>query len=272
VVVGIAAALTGAVLFGLAGVVQASAARRLSVARDGFVNFWLTAARDLSVLGVIVTYLVGFLLHAVAIWLVPLYLAQAALALALPVATIAAHRLGERATHTQWAAVGTIAMGLVILAAGAGAPGRVEVGSAPLGVLITGVVVTLTFAAALLNRPTLASPALHGLIFGALSGLGYAGSALAVRMVTTPWDLVTVVAAGLVGGYGAIGFWLYSVGLSRGGVASVTAAQVVMQTLIPAVVGVTLFQDQVRSGWGPAVALGVTLSTGGAVWLSRATR
>ena len=38
---------------------------------------------------VVAAYLVGFVLHAVAIWLLPLYLAQAAVAMSLPVTAFA---------------------------------------------------------------------------------------------------------------------------------------------------------------------------------------
>ena len=47
---------------------------------------------------VVAAYLVGFVLHAAAIWLLPLYLAQALVAMSLPVSALASHRV-EDALH-----------------------------------------------------------------------------------------------------------------------------------------------------------------------------
>ena len=44
---------------------------------------------------VVAAYLVGFVLHAVAIWLLPLYLAQALVAMSLPVTALASHRVED---------------------------------------------------------------------------------------------------------------------------------------------------------------------------------
>ena len=44
---------------------------------------------------VVAAYLVGFVLHAAAIWLLPLYLAQALVAMSLPVTALASHRVED---------------------------------------------------------------------------------------------------------------------------------------------------------------------------------
>ena len=67
---------------------QAHAVRRFDTAPDSLVGFVLRSVRDPWILGVVAAYLAGFLLHAVAIWLLPLYLAQAAIAMSLPVTAV----------------------------------------------------------------------------------------------------------------------------------------------------------------------------------------
>ena len=60
----------------------------------------------------------------------------------------------------------------------------------------------------------------------------------------------------IVSALGLVAFWLYSVALGRTDVASSTAPLIVMQTCIPAVVGVVAFGDTVRDGWAVAVVAG----------------
>src|SRR3954449_292146 len=81
--IGLGAALLAAALFGVAGVVQAIAARRY-----GLISWMM--------FGVGVIYLVGWGLHLVAIGYVPLYVAQVGIALSLVVtAVLAATVVGE---------------------------------------------------------------------------------------------------------------------------------------------------------------------------------
>ena len=52
---------------------------------------------------VVAMYLGGFVLHAVAIWFLPLYLAQATISLSLPVTVLVSRRLSEWLTpRTGW--------------------------------------------------------------------------------------------------------------------------------------------------------------------------
>ena len=95
-----------------------------------------------------------------------------------------------------------------------------------------------------------------------MAGLGYAGSAIAVRGVTWPLDVPVVAAALAVPVYGLLAFWLYSLALNKSAVANSSAPLVVGQTLVPAIVGIWLLGDSVREGWVAAVVLGMTLRGG----------
>ena len=49
---------------------------------------------------------------------------------------------------------------------------------------------------------------------------------------------------------------------------SVSAPLIVVQTFVPALIGVVLLGDEVRAGWWPAILVGLVLATGGAIVLS----
>lgn len=261
-VYGLAAGLLSAFVFGVAAVAQAHGVRRHATSPDRLVSFVLASVRDLWTWAVLVAYLVGFLLHAVAIWLLPLYLAQATIAMSLPVTAFTSRRLAERLDGSQWASIGLVSGGLVLLALGSGSAGSVRTDSAFLLCLWIGV--------ALLAVASTVGGRLGGAGLGTLAGLGYAGSAIAVRGVGTPVDTGTVLAALAVPSFSLVAFWLYSRGMHSDSVSATTAPMIVGQTFIPALVGVALLGDGVREGWWWSILLGLALSTIGAVRLTQA--
>jgi drug/metabolite transporter (DMT)-like permease len=260
VVVGVAAGLLAAVLFGTGAVVQAHAVRHHTSPDDHLTGFVAASVRDPLTLLVLAMYGAGFVLHAVAIWLTPLYLAQATVAMSLPVTAVTSMMLHERLTPVHWSALAVVTGGLVLLGLGSGEPGDVLVTAGFVASLAAGVV-----ALAILAWST---AGLGGSTLGAVAGLGYAGSAIAVRGVHAHLDVLVVCAALAVPSYSLVAFWLYSLGMERAPVSSVTAPLIVAQTFVPALVGVVLLGDQVRAGWWPAVLAGLVLATGGAVLLS----
>ena len=259
-VLGLAAGLLAALLFGFAAVAQAHAVRRFDDAPGSLAAFVLRSVRDPWTLGVVAAYLTGFLLHAVAIWLLPLYLAQTAIAMSLPVTAVASTLVHERLTAVHWSAIVAVTVGLVLLSASAG-----EVGSLVAGARFA---VAIWVGVAVLALAGWRGVRLGGGVLGALAGLGYAGSAIAVRGVGTPVEPPVVACAAAVGVYGLLAFWLYSLALDRAPVSTATAPMIVGQTFVPGLVGVLLLGDGVRPGWWPAVATGLVLSVAGAIFLS----
>lgn len=249
--VGLTAGLGGAVLFGVAAVVQAHAVRRRPGALGGLRAFVTHGVRNPLLLGVVAAYLVGFVLHAVAIWMLPLYLAQASVSLSLPVTALASRRLSEGLGRREWLGVAAVSAGLVLLAAGSGRPGDTVATWVLPGALAV-VLVGLLLCGSLLD--------LDGGTLGWLAGLGYAGSALAVRGVAWPVGATSVWSAVLVPMLGLVAFWLYSLGLHRRLVTASTAPLITTQTFVPAIVGLVWLGDGVRPGWGPAVAVGLVLA------------
>jgi drug/metabolite transporter (DMT)-like permease len=256
---GVALGLLSAVVFGVAAVLQAQAVRGFETSPDGLWGFVARSVRDVRTMLVVAAYLVGFVLHAGAIWLLPLYLAQALVAMSLPVTALTSHRVEDRLHRSGWVAVGVVTLGLVLLSLGAGDPGEVQTNLR--------FAVALWIGVAALAVASTVGRHLRGPVLGMLAGLGYAGSAISVRGIGTPVDTAVVVAALAVPAFGLVAFWLYSLGMDRAAVPSTTAALIVAQTFVPAAVGVALLGDGVREGWWPAVVLGLLLSTGGAAVL-----
>ena len=260
-VLGLLAGLAGAAVFGVAAVAQAHGVRRAADSPDRLDTFVAHAVRDPWTWAVLVAYLVGFVLHAVAIWLLPLYLAQATTSMSLPVTALTSRRLSERLGRGEWASIGLISLGLVLLAAGSGSAGAVVSSGGFVAAVWTGFAL-LAVSSAFAGR-------LSGAGLGALAGLGYAGSAIAVRGVSTPIDAGVVLAALAVPSLSLIAFWLYSRGMHGDAISATSATLIVGQTFVPSIIGVLLLGDQVRAGWWWSIVLGLLVSTWGALRLSR---
>lgn len=258
---GLAAGLAAAALFGVGAVAQAHAVRRQERRPHGLVDFVRVSLRDPWTLGVVAAYLLGFVLHVVAIWGLPLYLAQATVAMSLPVTAVASLVLQERLSPVHWSALVAVTAGLVLVSLGSGDPGSVIVTPGFAAALGAGVVVVWVVSRFGARMP--------GSALGTVAGLGYAGSAIAVRGVEADLHPLVVLAALAVPSYSLVAFWLYSLGMDRAGVSSVTAPLIVAQTFVPALVGVGLLGDGVRDGWWPGVTAGLVLATVGAILLSR---
>src|SRR4051812_43775719 len=250
--IGLGAALLAAALFGVAGVVQAIAARRY-----GLISWMM--------FGVGVIYLVGWGLHLVAIGYVPLYVAQVGIALSLVVtAVLAATVVGEPLAVRHWIAIATMVVGLVLVVLAAGPIGSTHFETERTLMLYVGSALTLVLGllAARWDHPS------SGVVLGVLAGIAYGGSPISTRALVGPhFNAETIVPALTVVSYGLLGFWLCSIALRRAAVTAVNAPLILLETLVPAVVGIAVFDDQVRAGWWPAIVAGFALSTAGALVL-----
>ncbi|MCW2761821.1 MAG: hypothetical protein JWR85_2022 [Marmoricola sp.] len=254
-VIGLGAALLGAVLFGVGAVVQAVAARRGSL-----------ISRLMALVALV--YVIGWVLHLVSIALVPLYVAQVGISASLAVTAVMAAVLVREPLGTRHrVAVGVIVGGLVLLAVAAGPVGDHDFDAASTVALYVALALTLLLGLMALRVPGQRG----GVLLGCLGGIAYAGSPVATRALVDPtWDWMTVAPALSVGLFGLLGFWLYSVALRRASVVAVSAPLVLLQTVGPAVVGVLMFGDGFRAGWWPLAVIGFVASTAGAVALADA--
>ncbi|MDO9494570.1 MAG: hypothetical protein Q7J48_02605 [Nocardioides sp.] len=253
--------LSAAALFGLAAVAQAHAVRRVGPRPTHLAGFVTQSVRDPLTMLVLLAYLGGFVLHAVVIWLLPLYLAQTLVSLSLPVTALASRRVDDGLSAGDWGGVLAVTAGLALLSLGSGSPGDVLTTWA-FAILVALGVVALCVVAALTRR-------WDGAALGVLAGMGYAGSAIAVRGVGLPLEPAVVVTALAVPVFGLVSFWVYSSGMHSSPVTSTTAPLIVGQMLVPSFVGVAWLGDSVRDGWTAAVVAGLLLAVVGAVSLSR---
>jgi drug/metabolite transporter (DMT)-like permease len=272
VVLGLGAALGAAVLFGVASILQAVGSRKVPTESEldprrlgGFV---VSLLRQPAFLGALVLNLAGFGLHFVALRHLPLYLAQAGIAVSLVVTALLATRLmSDQLSALEWSAVISVCVGLGLLAVSAGDAGD----SAQHHGLIIGVIIGLVAIATL---GALASRSQHGVstaLLGLLAGLGYAGVAISARMLQDDslHDLLRGPTTYTLPISGALAFILYSLALQRGSVTLATTPMIALQTITPAAVGVLVLDDAVRAGWWPAALVGFLLSAAGSVILVR---
>ncbi len=265
---GLAAALAAALVFGSSSVLQASAARTAPTSHGLDPRLLLVLLRRPAFVAALVLNLIGFLLHLVALRLLPLFLAQAGIAASLAVTALLAVRVfGDRLERRQWAAVGAVCGGLALLTAAAGATGA-ERADAALDVALVAGVLALVALGVVVGRAR-GGWTVWGL--SGLAGLGFATTAVSGRLLPalTPAEVLGAPVTYVLATAGALSFLLYSMALQRGTVTPATSPMIVLQTVTPAVVGVLALGDEVRTGWLPAGAVGLVLTVLGAVTLAR---
>jgi hypothetical protein len=92
---------------------------------------------------------------------------------------------------------------------------------------------------------------------------------VATRVIDHPaLDLRTALPAVTISLFGGLGFLLQSLSLERVSVTASTAPMVLVETFVPALVGVLLFADPVRPGWGLVAVAGFLVATAGALVLT----
>lgn len=249
---GLTAALLAAALFGVVAVAQAAVVRRSG----------LFSPMMLLVVGI---YLVGWALHYVAIRELPLYLAQVGVGSSLVVtALVAATVMGEPLDPRQWTAVVAMAAGLALLAVAAGPVGHAQFSTTTTVVLY----VWLLLNALLGWLAWRTSSEVGAVALGVLAGAAYGGSPVATRaLVGFGWHLESIAPALTIGLFGTLGFVLYSAAMKRGAITAATAPVVLQSTVVPAVVGLVSFGDEVRAGWWPVAVVAFVVSVAAGVVL-----
>jgi drug/metabolite transporter (DMT)-like permease len=268
VLVGLAAALAAAVVFGCSSILQAIGSRRVSSSSGFHARTVGRLLREPAFVVALLLNLLGFVLHLVAVRALPLFLAQAGIAASLAVtALLAVHVFHDQLSALEWGAVAAVCVGLALLTAAAGETG--EDRATGLASLVAFGVVAVMVAGGLVvaraDRPAAA------VTLSLLAGLGFANTALAARLLPelSPAALVMSPVAYALPLSGALAFLLYSLALQRSSVTVATAPMIVLQTALPAVVGVLLLGDVVRSGWAVGALIGTVLTAGGGVTLVR---
>jgi drug/metabolite transporter (DMT)-like permease len=261
---GLLAALVSAVCYGVATVLQASAARATATARWGLLRM---LTRTAFVAGILLD-VAGFVAQFVALRVAPVFLVQAAQAGNLAVtALVAVPVLKIRLTSGEWIAVAGVCAGLAGLGLSAVHEGAARTPPAfHVALLIAAIALTGVGLLAVRRRGTAGSA-----VLGVVAGLQFGIPALAIRTLESlsPAHLVRDPAAYALVLGGVAGFLCFAAGLQRGRVTVVTAATVIGETLAPAVVGILVLGDHTRAGYPPLAVAGFVATLVGAAALAR---
>jgi drug/metabolite transporter (DMT)-like permease len=265
---GLAAALASAVCYGVGSVLQAVAARRTPASAEVDPRVLVRVLRQLPFLAGLALDTLGFAAQFVALRFLPIFVVQAALAASLAVTAVAAIPvLGLRLGGRQWAAVGGVCVGLALLGLSAGAENPRP---APLAfrLLLVPCVVLLALIGVAANR--LPDPG-RAVGLGLVAGLSFGVVAIAARSVerVDVGGLLRDPASYAVAAGGVVAFLFYTIGLQRASVTTVTAALVIGETVLPAVIGVLVFGDGTRPGYLPVAVAGFVLAVAGSLLLAR---
>src|SRR5258708_11947358 len=261
------AALTSALCYGIAAVMQAMAVRRASNRRAAVAGeagqgvdpgLLVRMLRKGLFLASIAIDLLGFIAQLVALRRLPIFAVQAIIAANLAVTAVCAAWLMKiRLQLREWLAVAGVVLGVALLGLSAGAEGAARVGADfELGLIVAVLAVGLTgFAVARLPNPV-RTPAL-----GAIAGLGYAVVAVSARILPGfgALQLIKSPATYTLAAAGIVSFLLYATALEGGSVTTATAAVVLAETMPPALIGVLFLGDTTRHGLTAIAVLGFLL-------------
>lgn len=266
--IGLCAALGAAVAFGVAAVLQGVAVARSPRTAGVDPRLLLRLLRHGAFVVAMLLNAAGLVLHLTALQVLPLFLVQAAIASSVGVTAVLAVRVfGTPLDGAQWTAVAAVCIGLALLASAAASNGDAPEDDALRLGLVVALVITTAAAVAVGRTSSVLGAALLGFLGGVLFGI----VAIAGRLVDdlAPAALLSDSATYTLVAAGVLAWLLYCAAMQRGSVTTTTAALVLTQTAVPAVVGVVLLGDRVRSGWVPAAVAGFLLALAGAAALAR---
>ena len=278
---GLIGAVLAAICYGAASVSQALGVRRFAAAPSELPLLVRLGRARWYVLGTALD-LAGFVASWVALRSLPLFLVQSVIATSVAVTAVLARKIfGTALSRSEVVALGMVVVGLGCLAvSGVSSPAHPlsTLGSLVLLLLI----VPITLAALVFGRPAAGGrPAADvprdgarrgWILLATISGLAFGGVGIAARVLATPhpwWHLFGDPAAWALVGYAALGVISYAVALARGPVTMVASIGVVIETTVPAAVGLGWLGDAIRSGFGVVVIVGLLVTIGGCLALCR---
>lgn len=260
------AAVVACLGYGVATVLQSIGARRVAQGA-GVAGLALILQQLPYVLGLALDG-VAFAANVVALQQLPLFVVQSVIAASVGVTAVIAHVRGAALSGRDWAALGVLGVGLILLSLTAvpGAAARISVTAdavilacavVPLAVGLLGVRLT--------GRP---SP----VVMSIAAGLGFTGVAVASRGLDADglsWSLLTNPLLYAIAVHGAIAIGFFTLALQRGEVTTVSAITFVIEVVAPSLIGIGLYGDTVEPQFRVLAGAGFFLAIAGTVWLSR---
>src|SRR5579871_4452263 len=265
---GLAAAFVACACYGVASVLQAVGARRVTSCEGVDPKLLVRVMRSLPFVGGLALDTLGLAFNLYALRTLTLFTVQAVVNTNLAVTAVMSVillRVGLNARDKL--GVAAVVCGLVLLGLASGPEGSGRFDLPHRAGLLVGAVVLAAASLIIGNVYRKSHPAILGALAGFLFGLF--GISVRVLPSLAPAHLVTDPAT-----YAAIvssvtGFLFFTTALQRGSVTAATAALVVGETAVPSLVGLVLLGDSTRAGFAPVGVAGFLLAVGGALSLSR---
>lgn len=264
---GLLGALLAALAYGAGTVLQAVGVRRFADVPDGTSWQSRTWAGRWYAVGLALDG-VGFLASVLALRTLPLFVVESAIASSVGVtAVLSAVVLKQRLSRTEVTALMVIGIGLVALASSAREGTALRPAHLGAVLLVTVALVVLVLLAGWRSER-------HGVaLLSVASGLGFGGVGIAARVLEIPpvwWHVALDPAFIALVAHGILSVAAYGLALERGKATTVAAVTVVMETVVPAMVGLVWLGDAVRHGpgWVSAAVLAFAATLGGSIALA----
>jgi drug/metabolite transporter (DMT)-like permease len=264
----LAAALAASLCYGVASVLQAVGARRVERSEQIDPRLLVRVLGSMPFLAGTALDAVGLCFNLIALRNLTLFTVQALVNTNLAVTAVTAVLvLHARMERRDKLAVTAVICGLVLLCLASGPEGKGGFDTAARYGLLVAAVALAAVALAVANVFRQVHPA----VLGALAGFLFGIFGIAVRVIPSlaPERLVTDPAAYAALIASVTGFTFFAGALQRGSVTATTAALVVGETTIPALVGLIALGDTTRRGFAPLGVVGYLLAVGGALALSK---
>ncbi|TCK21527.1 hypothetical protein [Pseudonocardia endophytica] len=218
----------------------------------------------------LVADVLAWLLTVVALRFLPVFAVQAILAGAIALTTLADNGWSPwNLVRRERVGVVSVLAGLVLVA-GSAAPDRPEdlpEAATPILLVSFGLLLVAAPFVWRVGRP---------MLLALLAGLGFGGTALAVRALhpgPVSWssigDLLRDPLVYAVVVMGVLGVLAFAAALRDGSVGTATAVLSVTEVVVPGIVGLVLLGDRIRDGWEVPAAVGVVLALAGVLLLTR---
>lgn len=211
---------------------------------------------------------VAFVANIVAARDLPLFLVQSIMAASVGVTAVIAALRGARFRGRDWAALGTLGTGLVLLAVSASADSPVAAAPAVEWLILASCALPAVVG---LIGLRLSGPR-SWIVLAIASGLGFSVVGVASRglgaVPVSAGLLIHPLLWSLLAG-GLLAMVFFAVALQRGPVTAVTAVAFMIEVVLPSIVGLALFGDRVSPGLGPVAAVGFVLAIAGTTALAR---
>ncbi|MCL6550290.1 MAG: hypothetical protein K6T37_04665 [Acidothermus cellulolyticus] len=212
--------------------------------------------------------LLGFVCMVGALRWLPLFLVQCAATASVGVTALLSRLVFKtRLRPGSAAALTTLAVGLILLAAGARPGPAAPTPRATQGWFALAAALLLVAAALLLGMRR--APA--GLLAGT-AGLAFAATGIAARMLSGAHTLgaaLTALPTYVLIVCGAMGMLLFAAALRHAAVTLVTAVVFAVETLTASAVGLAVLGDETRRGFVVPTAIGFVVALGSAITLTR---